>query len=144
MFVSLKKNHFYPSILFLSSLFVFLFLGGCTSPYTQVRQKDTLSAYKQFLKDYPNSTYKKSAERRIEELHYQRAIEDNSADSYNRYSFVDIYRFFYQHICRCNICTSLQFENSNRRGSMAVGWRSACDIDFNLFLFYEQSQILDR
>jgi len=75
--------------LFLSPLFLIsllaLALFGCVSPYQEVRQKDTIPAYEEFLSKHPNAPERSDAEQRLENLLYQRTNEDNSEASYQAY-----------------------------------------------------------
>ncbi|MCK6511465.1 hypothetical protein L6R29_16030 [Myxococcota bacterium] len=58
---------------------------GCVSSYTEVRRKDTMDGYREFIRQYPQSPDRKPAEERLETLAFQKASEENSEESYSAY-----------------------------------------------------------
>lgn len=59
---------------------------ACTGPtYDSASRLDTIEAYEEFLKADPDSAYKAPAEKRLEELYFERAEEQGTLAAYEAY-----------------------------------------------------------
>lgn len=67
-------------------LFVLLVLNGCASmSYEDACRKDTIIAYRAFVKEYPHSSLAKEAKKKIERLHFHNAKRIDSIDAYKNF-----------------------------------------------------------
>lgn len=54
-------------------------------PFPQVREKDTIEAYEQYLAEHPDSNYAAEARGRLEVLMYEKAQKDQTLEAYDAY-----------------------------------------------------------
>lgn len=80
-----SKSSFLRRGVLWGALFSLTTLFACTSPFTEVRRKDNIDAYKDFIRQNPQSPDRKAAEERLDTLSFRRASEDNSEESYGNY-----------------------------------------------------------
>jgi len=59
-------------------------LSAC-DPFPQVREKDTIEAYEQYLAEHPDSNYAAEAKGRLETLMYEKAQKDQTLEAYDAY-----------------------------------------------------------
>ncbi|MEW6455135.1 MAG: hypothetical protein AB1410_00275 [Acidobacteriota bacterium] len=77
------------NILFISLVILLLYLFGCSpSPekaFKNAKRQNTVYAYQQFIKKYPESTLVKDALKAIEKIEYEEAVEQNSVTLYENF-----------------------------------------------------------
>ncbi len=86
-----QKIHFFSKLLsrktlcILAAMFLMMSCVTVSSEFKKARNIDTVVAYQEFLKKYPNSEFTKEAKKRIEELEYEKAKSENTIESYQRF-----------------------------------------------------------
>ena len=67
-------------------LSMMILLSGCASaPYRQARKINTIEAYENFIKEYPDSPDTLKACKKIEKIYFNQAINENTLESYYDY-----------------------------------------------------------
>src|SRR4030095_1034427 len=58
---------------------------GDTMAFRTATDADTISAFREYLQQYPDGAYADTAYRRVEDLYYEASMKDDTSAAYDRY-----------------------------------------------------------